>query len=151
MPWSSEGNGGGMAGVMRCSEEYWYACQFMAVRKVGLSLNLTRLRSTMIRSPIPNFTQLLILHVSETKQSNFHERWYKSYLQKVVEQAWVSWELVQWKAQFTAVSKCMYIHTVHIYRVLGVKFNTGNLNIMLQSGRQISGHGLWIRCTLFVL
>jgi len=87
MPWSSEGNGGGMAGVMRCSEEYWYACQFMAVRKVGLSLNLTRLRSTMIRSPIPNFTQLLILHVSETKQSNFHERWYKSYLQKVVEQA----------------------------------------------------------------
>jgi hypothetical protein len=88
MPWSSEENGGGMVGVMgRCSEECWYACQFMPVRKVGLFLKLARLRSTTFRSPIPNFTQLLILDVLATKQSNFHERWYKSYLQKVVEQA----------------------------------------------------------------
>jgi len=76
-----------MVGVMgRCSEECWYACQFMPVRKVGLFLKLARLRSTTFRSPIPNFTQLLVLDVLATKQSNFHERWYKSYLQKVVEQ-----------------------------------------------------------------
>jgi len=59
----------------------------VSVRKVELSLKLARLRSTVIRSPILNFTQLLILDVSVTKQSNFHERWYKSYLQKVLEQA----------------------------------------------------------------
>jgi len=58
-----------MAGVIgRCSEGCLYACQFMAVRKVGFSLNLARLRSTMIKSPIPNFTQSLILRVSATKQ-----------------------------------------------------------------------------------
>jgi hypothetical protein len=77
-----------MAGVMgRCREECWYSCQFMPVRKVGLSLQLTRLRSIMFRSPVPNFTQLLMLNVSETKLSNFHGRWCKNYLQKVIEQA----------------------------------------------------------------
>jgi len=81
MPWSSEENGGGIVGVMgRCSEECWYACQFLPVRKVGLFLKLARLGIIVFRSPIPNFTQFLILDVSATKQSNFHERWYKSFI-----------------------------------------------------------------------
>jgi len=61
--------------------------------------------------------------------ADFHEMQYRTFLQRITKQPWMSWKLNPWQPHFTLGHKSVSVPTLQIYWAAWIRFGIGDLHI----------------------